>query len=203
MFDDYSFASRRFCEPGVEDSKFADPRTWIFGVWGDQHDAVEVSADYFEDLDAGSCKSDANYESDDAFAWDCDMAVLYADDGTDHNVTTIRGLDFTRLFDPKSSGFEKVKEYIVDWMHQKRGARALCTPILDDGVDLVSLAEEDPEYLCNFDEPTQTTSETAPSTTITSPPPTGTCSSMCDCDGNQCFAGSPECCPNGTCDDSC
>jgi hypothetical protein len=92
--DEYSFKDHRFCVPGFEEPRFQDPRTWLFGVWGDQKDA-EVSADHFANIDAASCASDPKYNSDDAFAWDCDMAVYYADPTTDHNVTTIMADEFT------------------------------------------------------------------------------------------------------------
>ncbi|KAK2760199.1 hypothetical protein FQN54_002266 [Arachnomyces sp. PD_36] len=205
-FDEYSFSGHRFCEVGVEDPKFGDPETWIFGVWGDQNDA-EVSADYFAELDAGSCGSDARYESDDAFAWDCDMAVHYADDTTDRNVTTIPGFDFTRPFHPKTRGFEKVKDFIVYQMHKRRRSSHIkCIPFPENEEALQLLAGKD-ITLCPPEQssppPTETTtSDTSPSTT-TSHPPTGTCKSMCHCDESKCSDDSPGCCPNGTCDDGC
>jgi len=52
-----SFEGHRFCELGVEDRKFQDPRTWFFGVWGEQDDTA-VTASYFGNYDASSCASD-------------------------------------------------------------------------------------------------------------------------------------------------
>lgn len=209
----YSFEGHRFCVLGVEDSKFQDPSTWFFGVWGDQKDAG-ISADHFASIDAASCASDAKYGGDDAFAWDCDMAVYYADPTTDHNVTTILGSDFIRSFHPKTSGFETVKRYIVSNIKKVRKVPPINQCIPAPGPDLeniASLASGYPTSLCATASGAyatalggSTTAKTKTSSSTTAAPaPTGTCTSQCDCNENGCTQDSPGCCGNGTCDQNC
>lgn len=118
-----SFEGHRFCELGVEDRKFQDPRTWFFGVWGEQDDTA-VTASYFGNYDASSCASDPQYEADEAYAFDCDMAIYYASPGADKNAPTITGKDFVRSFHPKTVGFTQVKQYLSDKMTSVRVAPA-------------------------------------------------------------------------------
>ncbi|KAK3174695.1 hypothetical protein OEA41_001941 [Lepraria neglecta] len=63
-------------------------------------------------IDAASCGQDPSSAHDQAFAWDCDMAGYYADPSTNHSVTAIPGLDFTRSFHPKTRGFTAAKVFI-------------------------------------------------------------------------------------------
>lgn len=182
--DPYSFNGHRFCEPGVEDPKFQDPSTWFFGVWGDQKDA-EVSADHFKTLDAASCASDPKYDRDDAFAWDCDMAVYYADPNTDHDLTTIAGDDFIRSFHPKSSGFESIKRYLAVQIKKIRRVPPIGECIAAPGPDLDDLAPLPSgipasqcaigpgTYATTLEEPKPTTTD-APPPTETTPPATPT-----------------------------
>ncbi len=259
----YSFAGHLFCEPGVEDSKFQDPSTWIFGVWGDQKDSTsedananngvsnigkanndgssdgvsnigkannvgssagEVDASNFVSIDAQTCKSDPKYNGDDAFGWDCDMAVYYADPTTDHSVTTITGLDFTRSFHPKSAGFTHIKEYLAIKMKAVRKAPqnnecidAPPTNLDDDS----AIASGFPQSVCAngagalataLDGGSSQTIATAtaafptstaafPTSTVSTP--LGTCASKCNCNEDSCTNDSPTCCPNGTCDQTC
>jgi hypothetical protein len=210
--DKYSFKDHRFCVPGVEDPKFQDPSTWFFGVWGDQKDA-EVSADHFANINAASCASDPKYDSDDAFAWDCDMAVYYADPTTDHNVTTITADEFTRSFHPKTSGFEMVKNYLVANIKKVRKVPPINQCIPAPGPDLenlASLASGYPTSLCATASGAivtalggPATATDAPSLTTAAPSPTSTCNSKCNCNENGCTDDSPGCCGNGTCDKNC
>lgn len=207
----YSFNGHRFCEPTVEDSKFQDPSTWFFGVWGGQKDA-EVSADHFANIDAASCASDPKYDSDDIFAWDCDMAVYYSDPTTDHNVTTITAYDFKSAFHPKTSGFEMIKKYLVANIKAVRRVPPINQCIPAPGPDLenlASLASGYPASLCATASGayatalggSATTTDTPSSTTAT--PPTSTCNSKCNCNEDGCTDDSPGCCGNGTCDNNC
>ena len=148
--DRHSFNGHRFCEPGVEDPQFGDPSTWFFGVWGDQNDAG-VSADHFRTLDAASCASDPKYDVDDAFAWDCDMTVYYADPNTDHGVITVTGDQFVRSFHPKTSGFESVKTYLAIQIKKIRRHPPVAECIPAPGPDLddpASLPPGFPASLC-------------------------------------------------------
>jgi hypothetical protein len=207
----YSFKDHRFCMPGVEDPNFQDPSTWFFGVWGDQKDA-EVSADHFANIDAASCASDPKYDSDDAFAWDCDMAVYYADPTTDHNVTTITADEFTRSFHPKTSGFEMVKNYLIANIKKVRRVPPINQCIPAPGPDLenlASLASGYPQSLCATASGAIVTALGGPATatdassTTAAPSPTSTCKSKCNCNENGCTDDSPGCCGNGTCDKNC
>jgi len=112
---DLSFEGHRFCEKGIEDTKFQDPSTWFFGVWGKQDDTV-VTASYFGKYDASKCASDPQYEEDEVYAFECDMAIYYASPGADQNAPTITGSDFLRSFHPKTVGFTNVKQYLSDKM---------------------------------------------------------------------------------------
>ena len=217
----YSFNGHRFCEPGVEDSKFQDPSTWFFGVWGDQNDA-EVSADHFANIDAASCASDPKYDTDDAFAWDCDMAVYYADPTTEHNVTTITADQFTKSFHPKTTGFGMVKTYLVAAIKGVRKVAPVNQCIPAPGPDLenlASLASGYPASLCATTSGSivtalggpatasalagPATAQDVPSSTTAAPVPTSTCNSKCDCNEDGCTDDSPGCCGNGTCDKNC
>ena len=128
------FNGHRFCEKGDSDPRFGQPTTWLFGVWGPQKDtgpdggntaasgSSEVGAEAFTHVDASSCLQDPQYDDDDAFAWDCDMAGYYANSTTDHSVTTVTGSDFTRSFHPKTRGFTAVKDFLHYAIHQMRQA---------------------------------------------------------------------------------
>ena len=210
----YSFDGHRFCQPGVEDSKFQDPSTWFYGVWGDQPDAT-VSADAFASIDAASCNSDPKYDSDEAFAWDCDMAVYYADPSTDHNVTTITAGRFIQAFHPKTSGFTSIKNFLATEMLRVRNVPPINECIAAPGPDLEnpsSLAYGYPASICAtgtsayataLGTPTPIATTHVPSTTSAAAAPSGTCASQCTCYESGCSTDSPGCCGNGICDPSC
>ena len=223
----YSFGGHLFCEPGVEDAKFQDPSTWIFGVWGKQKDTTsseagdEVGPSAFASIDSKSCQSDPKYNDDDAFGWDCDMAVYYADPDTEHNVTTVTGLDFTRSFHPKSAGFTHLKDYLAIKMKAVRRApqnnQCIDAPPTDLDEDS-AIQSGFPKSICangagalstalnSANPPTATATATptsASSQTSTASTPLGTCASKCNCNEDSCTDDSPTCCPNGTCDNNC
>lgn len=144
------FNSHKFCEPGVEDSKFQDPSTWLFGVWGKQNDAPATASD-FSQIDASSCASDAKYDDDDIFAWDCDMAVYYASPGANKTATTITGLDFVRSFHPKTAGFEAIKTYLANAITKVRKVPSIaeCIPAPGPDIDDISSTSSGfPSSLC-------------------------------------------------------
>lgn len=214
---EYNFDGHRFCEKGVEDPKFQDPSTWIFGVWGGQPDSTgQVRADYFANISATSCSSDPKYSDDEAFAWDCDMAVYYASPGADQNAMTIPGFDFIRSFHPKSVGFTANKKYLDNAIRRIRKAPRLGEYIPAPGPDLNNLnfiPSDFPASLCQtatgtsgfataLGEASTTSANTAVSTP-TATAPAGNCASKCDCGESSCTEDSPGCCPNGTCDQSC
>ena len=73
-----------------------------------------VTASYFDKYDPNTCSKHPNYEDDDAFALECDMAQYYASPGADKNAETITGLDFTRSFHPKTADFTNTKDYLTE-----------------------------------------------------------------------------------------
>ena len=131
-----NFEGHRFCEIGDEDPQFGGATTWIFrvqkDVGPDDGNAAgsanaEVGAEAFAHIDAASCGQDPSSAHDQAFAWDCDMAGYYADPSTNHSVTTIPGLGFTRSFHPKTRGFTAVKDFIYQALKGMRKAPAVGT----------------------------------------------------------------------------
>lgn len=157
------FAGHKFCEPGVENSNFEDPSTWIFGVWGDQKDSTAATASSssnsnspatasdFANIDASSCTSDPKYNDDEVFAWDCDMAVYYASPGADQTATTITGFDFVRSFHPKTAGFEAIKTYLARKILAIRRVPPIAQCIPAPGPDLDDISSTStgfPSSLC-------------------------------------------------------
>jgi len=124
-----TFDGHRFCEPGQEDAQFNLDSIWFFGLWGVQPDQVGSEKVVVgsnataapTDTDPKTCLTDPRYDSDHAFAWDCDVARYLASPAAQKNVTArdtqpqpraILGEDWIKAFHPKSVGHQALADEI-------------------------------------------------------------------------------------------